>query len=219
MIKYLTILTVLLIGCLSKSVDKTDCSREVTIEDTTSIELEKVDENERLFLDSLYNRESDNYFSKLEEIPNRETNAYRIIIKSKNGLWEKNNVIDTRPQMSRIIFCNDLFTVISFPCGGPCHSEVFVFTSKSRPNEQYDFVEFVKNKPTIITHFRNEEFENLIVHNLTNNKELKIDVSKNEFLRLDFIDSIILNKNVLKIHYTSLNDEQKIKTTNIESIL
>ena len=121
--------------------------------------------------------------------------------------------------MSRISYCNDLYTVVSFPCGGPCHSEVFVFTSKTRPDEQYDYVEPVKNKPTIITHFRNEEFENLIVHNLTNNKEMTVDVSKNNFFLFEFIDSIIINKNNLNIHYTSENDEQKIKTANIKSIL
>ena len=217
--KCLIIFIGLLIGCQSKSDDKTESILKSSMKDVKSKKLEKLNEDEKRFYDSLYTRESTNYISKIEEIPNRENDAYRITIKSKNGSWKRTKIINTRPQMSRIRHCSDLFTVVSFPCGGPCHSEVFVFTNKTRPDEQYDYVELVKNKSTIITHFRNEEFENLIVRNLENNKEMTVDVSKNDFIGFEFIDSIILDKNILNIHYTSENEEQKIKTTNIKSIL
>lgn len=217
--KYLTVLIVFLIGCQSKTVDKAETVTESSVKNSKSKDLEKLDEDEKRFRDSLYTRESDKYISKIEEIPNCENDAYRITIKSKNGKWKKTKVIDTRPQMSRISYCNDLYTVVSFPCGGPCHSEVFVFTSETRPNEQYDYVEIAKNKPNIITHFRNEEFENLIVRNLNNNKEMTVEVSKHSFFGIEFIDSIILNKNILNIHYTSEEEKQKVKTTNINSIL
>lgn len=217
--KYLIILIGLFIGCQSKPLNKTKSSHKTSMEDVKSKELEKLEESEQHFRDSLYTGECDHYISKIEEIPNREDNAYRIKIKSKNGSWIKNKVINTRPQMTRILDCNDLYTVVSFPCGGPCHSEVFVFTSKNKPNEQYDYVEIVKNKPNIITHFRNEEFENLIVRNLTSNKEMKINISEIELFSLDFIDSVSLNKNELNIHYTTQNDKQKMKTYNIKAIL
>jgi hypothetical protein len=217
--KYFIIFIGLLIGCQSKPVYKAESRHETSIEDVKSKELEKLEESEQHFRDSLYKRESDHYISKLEEIPNREDDAYRITIKSKNGSWKKTKVMNTRPRMSRISDCNDLYTVVGFPCGGPCHSEVFVFTSKTKPDEQYDYVEIVKNKPNMITHFRNEEFENLIVRNLTNNKEMNINISEIELFSLDFIDSVCLNKNDLNIFYTTQNDKQKIKTTNVKAIL
>lgn len=214
---YFIIFIGLLIGCQSKPVSKTDS--ETSIEDVKSKELEKLEESEHHFRDRLYTRESDHYISKIEEIPNREDDAYRITIKSKNGSWKKTKIINTRPHMSRISDCNDLYTVVSFPCGGPCHSEVFVFTSKTKADEQYDYVEIVKNKPNMITHFRNEEFENLIVRNLTSNKEMNINISEIKLFSLDFIDSVCLNKNELHIFYTTQNDKQKIKTTNVKAIL
>ncbi len=216
---YLIIFVGFLIGCQSESVDKTESYHEISTEELKSKEMEKLKESEQHFRDSLYSRESDNYVSKIEEIPNREDDAYRITIKSKNGNWKKTKVINTRPQMSRISECNDLYTVVSFPCGGPCHSEVFVFTSKTKPDEQYDYVAIVKNKPNIITHFRDEEFENLIVRNLTRNKEMKINISEIELFSWDFIDSVSLYKNELNIHYITQNDKQKIKKTNIKAIL
>ena len=217
--KYFIIFIGLLIGCQSKPAYKAESRHETAIEDVKSKELEKLEESEQHFRDRLYTRESAHYISKIEEIPNREDDAYRITIKSKNGSWKKTKVMNTRPQMSRISDCNDLYTVVSFPCGGPCHSEVFVFTSKTKPDEQYDYAEIVKNKPNMITHFRNEEFENLIVRNLTSNKEMNINISEIELFSLDFIDSVCLNKNDLNIFYTTQNDKQKIKTTNVKAIL
>ena len=214
---YFIIFIGLLIGCQSKPVSKTES--ETAIEDVKSKDLEKLEESEQHFRDRLYTRESDHYISKIEEIPNREDDAYRITIKSKNGSWKKTKVINTRPHMSIISDCNDLYTVVSFPCGGPCHSEVFVFTSKTKADEQYDYVEIVKNKPNMITHFRNEEFENLIVRNLTSNKEMNINISEIKLFSLDFIDSVCLNKNELHIFYTTQKDKQKIKTTNVKAIL
>ncbi len=217
--KYLTVMIVLLIGCQSKSNDKTVSFPKASINVLKSKKLDLSSKEEKRFRDSLYTGESDNYISKIEEIPNREENAYRIIIKSKYGSWEKTKIINTRPTMSKISYCNDLYTVVSFPCGGPCHSEVFVFTNKTRPDEQYDYTEPVKNKPNIITHFRNEEFENIIVRNLANNKEMKINISEIALFSWDFIDSISMNKNRLEIHYTKSNDLHKIKTTDIQKIL
>lgn len=72
-------------------------------------------ESEKEFIDRLYNCECDKYISKLIEIPNRDSNAYRITIKSKNGNWKKSSLINSRPEMSRISYCNDLYTVVSFP--------------------------------------------------------------------------------------------------------
>lgn len=216
---FLTFLILLLIGCQSNTADKTESTPVVSTRDQKSMQTEKLNEAEKRFRDSLYSRESENYISKIEEIPNREDDAYRITIKSKSGNWKKTKIINTRPQMSRIIYCNDFYTAVSFPCGGPCHSEVFVFTSETRPDEQYTYVEIVKNKPNIITHFRDEEFENLMVRNLTNNKEMKINISEIDLFSWDFIDSVRLSNNILEIHYSKSGERQKIKSASIKSIL
>lgn len=216
---FLTFLILLLIGCQSKTPNKNESAPVVSTSDQKSMQPENLDEAEKRFRDSLYSRENENYISKIEEIPNREVNAYRITIRSKNGNSVKSKIINTRPQMSRIIYCNDLYTAVSFPCGGPCHSEVFVFTSKTRPDEQYGYVEIVKNKPNIITHFKNEEFENLLVRNLSNNKEMKINISEIDVYTWDFIDSLTMSNNILEIHYTRSNDRKKVKSANIKSIL
>jgi hypothetical protein len=48
---------------------------------------------------------------------------------------------------------------------------------------------------------------------------MKINISEIELFSWDFIDSVSLNKNELNIHYTTQNDKQKIKTTNVKAIL
>ena len=40
---------------------------------------------------------------------------------------------------------------------------------------------------------------------------MTVDVSKHGFFGFEFIDSIILNKNILNIHYTCEKEKQKVK--------
>ncbi len=188
-------------------------------EDTPVVSMDSSDiKSEKAFRDSLYTCECNQFISKLEEIPDRDSNAYRITINSKAGDWKKSKIINTRPQMSRISYCSEFYTVVSFACGGPCHSEVFIFTTEDRPDEQYDFTIQVKNNPDLIAHYRNEEFDKLLIHNFKNNKELSVDVSDESFHSYE-IDSLTMNKNIITLHYTSENEKQKTKTINIKSIL
>lgn len=172
-----------------------------------------------IFQSSLYSCECKKYISKLVEIPDRDSNAYRIIIKSKYRNWEKSELINTRPQMSRIIYCSEFYTVVSFTCGMSCHSEVFIFTDKSRPNEQFGNVQFVKNNPNFIVHFRNENFEKLIIRNLYNKKEQIVDISDGDVYNSGLMDSIIMKKNNIELYYFSDQKGSKTKSVNISSLL
>jgi len=174
---------------------------------------------EKEFLDSIYNCENNEYISVLEEIPNRNSNAYKLTIISKKVKSKFTKILDTRPKMSQIDECNDLYTEVGFPCGGPCYSRVFVFTDKNRPIEQYDYVQEVKNNPKIIAHIKNEKFEKLIMHNFSNNKELTIDISNANFFNYGQMDSLIIKKNILFLYYISNQKKNIVKRINLKTIL
>lgn len=170
-------------------------------------------------LDTFYNCESTNFISVLEEIPNRNSNAYKITIIPKNGKDKITKILDTRPEMSKIKYCNDLYTVVGFSCGGPCYSQVFVFTDKNRPTEQYSYVQKVKNNPNIIAHIKNEEFEKLIIHNFLNSKELIVDLSDINRWNYGQMDSILIKKDKLILYYLTVNNKNTTKTVALKTIL
>jgi hypothetical protein len=215
--KYIGIILLLFLGCQNRKPNdiKTvlnDNSLDVSV-DTSIIE------NDKAFLDSLYTCNSEQFISKLEEIPNIDSNAYRIIIKSKDGTLKKSKLINTRPEMSRINSCNEYYTVVSFPCGGPCHSELFVFTKEDRSDEQYDYTQIVKNNPNIISYIRDEEFGNLIFHNFLNHKEMIVNNPESGLHNYGQMDSIIMKKDNVILYYSTESGKQEAKTINILPIL
>ncbi len=186
-----------------------------------SEELRKKNESEKLYRDSIYCRESDNFISKLKEIPNKDSNAYELTITSKNGRIKFTKILNTRPKRSMINFCTDMYTVVGFSCGGPCYTQVFVFTDQNRPLEQYSYGQRVNGHPNIIAHIKEEEdyyFENLYIRNLSNGKEVKVDISDSPLINYGHMDTIYIVKNDLVIIYPS-NKKQKKKMVNIKSIL
>ena len=167
-------------------------------------------------LDSSNYCENNKYISVLQEIPNQKSNAYKITITSKNGKEKITKILDVRPCMSQINYCNNLYTVVGFPCGGPCYSQVFIFTVKDRPIEQYNYSQKVKNNQNIIAHINNEEFEKLIIHNFLNNKELIINISDSNMSNYGQMDSMIVKKDRLILHYLSINNKNKIKIIDLK---
>lgn len=211
--KYFTILLLILLSCQNDS--KQNKNNTPTLkEENVSLKSYKKEN-----LDTFYNCESTNFISVLEEIPNRNSNAYKITIISKNGKDKITKILDTRPEMSKIKYCNDLYTVVGFSCGGPCYSQVFVFTDKNRPTEQYSYVQKVKNNPNIIAHIKNEEFEKLIIHNFLNSKELIVDLSDINRWNYGQMDSILIKKDKLILYYLTVNNENTTKTVALKTIL
>lgn len=215
--RYLGIIVIFFLGCQDKKgngINDAILNEKTLVIPTESIGIIRG----RKFLDSLYTCECDQFISKLEEIPNKDSNAYRITIKSKKGAWKKSKLINTRPVMSRISYCNEFYTVVSFACGGPCHSELFVFTSDERPDEQYSYAQEVKNNPNIIGHIKNEEFEKLILHNLKNNKEMTADISESGLYNYGQMDSMIIKNGNIILHYSTETELHETKTINIKPI-
>lgn len=169
--------------------------------------------------DEFYNCESDDFTSFLEEIPNKEKYPYKLTITSKKTNEKSVKILDVRPMMSRIKSCNHLYTVVSYPCGGPCYADVFIFNGENRKIEEFFYVQEVKNNLNIIGHIENEEFEKLIVHNFANGKNMTIDVSDNSISNYGHIDSMSVIKNDLILHYTSEDEKYKSKTVSVKKIL
>jgi hypothetical protein len=182
------------------------------------LEKDKI-KTEIFFSDSIYNCESNKYIYILEEISNRNTNAYRITITSKKEKTKITKILDTRPKMSQINYCNDLYAVVGFPCGGPCYSQVFIFTDNKRPIEQYNYSQKIKNNQNIIAHIKNEQFEKLIIHNFFNSKELIVDISDSNLWNYGQMDSMLVKKNNLILYYKSVKKTSKSKTIDLKSIL
>ncbi|NUY82205.1 hypothetical protein HUK80_14975 [Flavobacterium sp. MAH-1] len=171
---------------------------------------------EEVEIDSCTN---ENYRSILREIPDRSTNAYELTITSKNHKLQLNTFLDVRPKMSRITYCNDLCTVVGFACGGPCYSRVFVFTDKNRPQEQYEYAVQAKNSINFISHIEDEDFEHLIIRNLSNSKTMTVDVPDMNLWVYGQPDSIIVKKQILMLYYQAKNQKQVSKRVSLKPIL
>lgn len=216
--KYIGIIVLLFLGCQNKKPN--DINETVLNDNTVDVSTDSlIIESDKVFLDSLYTCKCDQFISKLEEIPNKDSNAYRITIKSKDGTWKKSKLINTRPEMSRISYCNEYYTVVSFACGGPCHSELFVFTTEDKLDKQYAYTQIVKNNPNIIGYIKNEEFEKLILHNFKNNKEMTVDIPESDFYNYGQMDSMIIKNGNIILHYSTETEMHETKTINIKPLL
>ena len=219
---YFLSIIAILIGCQQKSEDENVTNSKPTKVETKETKPKKsvkLSESDKRFRDSLYNRESDNYISKLEEISGRDTGAYKLTITSKKDQTKFTKVLDVRPRASHINYCNDLYTVVGFSCGGPCSSQVFVFTDETRPSEQFTYVQSLPEHPNIIAHIENEEFEKLIVHNFDNSKELVVDNSDIHLMTYGRMDTLYIVGNNLKLEYQTANDKIRKKTVSLRKIL
>jgi hypothetical protein len=216
---YITLLVFILIGCQSESENKTVHTSNLLRNEIKSDEIETFDEAEKRFRDSLYSRESDNYISKLEEVPNRDTDAYKLTISLKNGKRSFSKFLDTRPRASLINYCNDIYTVVGFSCGGPCFSQVFVFTDENRPTEQFDYARSIAEHPNFITHIKNEEFDRLIVHNFDNGEELVIVNPDIDWWNYGQMDTMYINGKDLKIEYHTEKNNTRKKTISLQKII
>lgn len=188
-------------------------------ESTVDAQIKTLDEQSKKFRDSLYRCECDVYNSKLKEVSNKDSKAYSLTIKSKQGNWEKHILIDTRPKMSRINGCNEFYTIVSFPCGGPCHSELFVFTNDHRPNEQYSYTQVAKNDPHIISYIKNEDFETTILRNLSTGKELQLKLPNSNVYNYGQADSMLVNKDRLSLYYKTNDLKTITKTVSLTHIM
>ena len=212
---YLIFIALLFLSCRNSK--KMESTQEIK-EFPTKVAKRNIDSESQL-LDSTYRCENDKFISVLEEVPNTESNAYKLTIFSKQSNDTIIKILDTRPQMSKINYCNEFYTVVGFPCGGPCYSRVFVFTDKNRPSEQYTYPQETKNNANIIAHIENEEFENLIIHNFSTSKELTVNISDSNPWNYGQMDSMIVERDNLILYYQSKGEKLITKKVNLKTIL
>jgi hypothetical protein len=216
---FIIIFTLGIFGCQSNTGDLLTENNNPSELENRSLDSSNIDEDEKRFRDSLYNRESENFISKLEEIPGRDSNAYKLTISSKKGNNSFFKVLNTRPMASLINECNDLYTVVGFSCGGPCTSKIFVFTDKERPIEQYSYAHVINEKPNIIIYTKEEEFQNLIIHNLNNGKEIMVHNRDIQWQTYGQMNKFNITNNKLEIEYTTVNETTRKKTIYLQKIL
>ncbi len=159
------------------------------------------------------------YLSRLAENKSLDSNAFILSIETLDGKLIRKDTMDLPLGLAAIKTCTDDYTLIRFTCGGPCYTEVFVFTKEQRPNEYFSFSQQVKDKPNLITHIRNEEFETLIIYNFDTKKELKVDISDASEMDYGIMKSMKVENNNLVLHYFSNANQLTKKTVNLKTIL
>ncbi|MNU55067.1 hypothetical protein D3C71_441340 [compost metagenome] len=163
--------------------------------------------------------ENDVFVSELRENINLDSNGYILTIKFKDGLKKVTHRLNLPPGKGQINYCLEDYTVVGASCGGPCYSQVFIFTKEKRPNEQFDYCQRITSHPNLIAHIEDEKFEELIIHNFDTGKELKIDIPDNNYWCWGQMDTLFMVKNDLVVKYTSKDKKLKQKTISLQKIL
>lgn len=213
--RFLFILALSVISCHNPRLEKDNGEIATHVHDST----EKASDTTRKKEEKIDSCTTEKYTSRLREIPNQSTNTYELTITSKNRKLQINKFLDVRPEMSRITYCNDLCTVVVFPCGGPCYSRVFVFTDSARPQEQYEYAVQAKNSTNLISHIEDEDFEHLIIRNLSNSKIMILDVPDMNLWVYGQPDSMVVEKKDLILYYQSKDKSQVSKKVSLKPIL
>jgi hypothetical protein len=162
--------------------------------------------------------ENDKFVSVLEATQNTDFDAYQLTIFNKKSKDKTIKMVDARPQMSKIVSCNEDYTVVGFPCGGPCYVRVYIFTDKNRPNESYSYAQEVKNSRHLIAHIENEAFGNLMIRNLSNHKTQMLDISDADALNYGQMDAMMMEGSDLILHYKSKNAQEIIKKVSLKKV-
>jgi hypothetical protein len=117
-----------------------------------------------------------------------------------------------------INYCEKDYVVVGFACGGPCYSQVFIFTD-NRENKQFDYGQRISNNSNIIAHIKDEEFEKLIIHNFKNGKELIVNNSDIDWMYYGQMDTLYLLGSTLKLEYQTENKQTKKKSVSLKQIM
>jgi hypothetical protein len=160
------------------------------------------------------------YEATLHEDTRLDSNAFTLTINFNKNLKEKAYKLDLPPGRGKINYCTDEYVTLGFSCGGPCYARVFVFLDKNKPIKIFGYCQRVTSNDNIITHIEDEEFENLIIHNLKNGKEMIVSIENCHDLNFPcLLDSAYMINNNLVLEYDASSDNPKKKIVNIRKIL
>ncbi|MCR9172298.1 MAG: hypothetical protein NXI10_07410 [bacterium] len=156
----------------------------------------------------------------MEAIPSERNNKCRVTIKKNNrsAIAEKELILDVPIDRSSINYCTQEYAVIGFACGGPCSSRIFIFSDKREPT-QLSYCRRVKNNDNLVTHIQNEEFDDLIIHNLKNGKELIVNNPDIDWMQYGQMDTLVFSNDSLYMEYLNENGGTTKKTISISEIL
>lgn len=161
---------------------------------------------------------SNNYVSVLYELPKQDSASFELKIVTNDGMPLIQKKLNIRPEMSHIRGCNDVYTMIGFPCGGPCSARVFIFTDRRRPIKQFSYVSEVKNNEEVISYIKNEDFDHLILHNLVTSKEMIVDITDMNKWYYGHPDSLVIKNKWLEIYYSNHDKKGTSKKVSIEDL-
>ncbi len=165
--------------------------------------------------------DNNSFIAILEENLEADSNAFILTLKTKKGDVKKVQILNVRPSFSQINYCTKDYVVVGFSCGGPCYSQVFISIKDNETNQQFDYANRVSGEYNIITHFENEEFDNLIVQNLDNGKRLNVNIRNCEQIEYSpcYMDTQYIINNRLFLEYDSESKHPKKKTIGLQKIL
>ena len=199
-----------LIGCNNSS-DKNLLNKHKTVSEKTK----STPSNRTTFL---IDHCDINLLAELEEDITKGNDSCVLRIRTLDKKMIKIETLNVPVDRSSITTCEKDYVVVESSCGGSCYSRLFVFTD-NRKNKQFDYCQNVSNNTNIVTHIQNEEFEKLLIHNLTNRKELEINNPDIHPLSYGRMDTLFMDKKNLIVKYTLENEQQKRKIINLEKIL
>lgn len=161
-----------------------------------------------------------NLLAELERDITKGNDSCVLRIRTKDKKMIKTETLNVPVDRSQITNCEKDYVVVESSCGGPCYSKLFVFAD-NRENKRFDYCEVISNNPNIVVYVKNENFDNMIVHNLKNSKELEVKIENhhNHPLIYGHLYTTFLIKNDLTIKYSIEDMGQKKKIVNLEKIL
>lgn len=204
--------TLFLFACQESTKSNSEFDTKQKTEDTTAVQTERT-----VFL--IDHCDDNNYSAMLEKDKLKGNDSCILRIKSKEKTIDKFEILNVPADKSSISYCANDYVVVGFSCGGPCYSQVFVFTD-NRKNKQFAFGQRISNNQNVIAHIRNEEFETLIIHNLKTDKEIQVDISDNNAeWNYGHMDTLYMKQDKLFIEYPTTENQTKMKSISLEGIM
>lgn len=152
----------------------------------------------------------------LEENQSRTTNTFLLTVKEKDGTIRKKMPLDARNQMSKLVYCTEDYAVVEFSCGGPCYAQIFVFLNENRPNEEYSFAQPIDGDDHLIAYIENEVFDTLVIRDLRNGVEERIDISDRMELYYERIDTLYVDRRDFVLRYLTKNNTLRTQRRTIK---
>jgi hypothetical protein len=187
------ICTLFLFACQEPIKTRDDVKPKKEVENTESFESDRT-----VFL--IDHCDNEKYSAVLEEDKTKGNDTCILRINPAGNGAEIVELLNVPVDRCSINYCEEEYVVVGFACGGPCYSQIFVFTD-GRENKQFTFGQKIANNPSLIAHIRNEEFEKLILHNFKNGKELIVQNPDISWMQYGQMDTLYITGNELKLEY------------------